>query len=217
MSNTSKGESGDQNSGQSNEENLLKSAADIALERSAAQGNGKDGEGSAAAAVSAKEIEELRAQAAKAKDLALRTQADLENYRKRVARERQDLIKSANEKLLLEILPALDSFEMGLQSVQKKDEKDPLLQGMEMVYSQFKQFLKSQGVVEVETVGKQFDPSVHEAVAHQESDLPEGQIVQQLRKGYRLQDKLLRAASVIVSKGKPEKKTEEVSSNAVSE
>jgi molecular chaperone GrpE len=202
--------------GEIHSENTLKSAADLALERAAEAKADDSPEQAQLSSILQKELDELREQAAKGKDhwdRLLRAQADLENYRKRVARERQDLIKTANEKLLSELLAPLDHFEMGLQSVQKND-KDPLRQGMEMVLAQFKQFLKSQGVTEIDAVGQKFDPALHEAVAEQESDSPEGQVIQQLRKGYRLQDKLLRPASVIVSKGKStaEKKTEEPTS-----
>jgi molecular chaperone GrpE len=71
-----------------------------------------------------------------------------------------------------------------------------------MIYSQFQQFLKSQGVSEIQAAGQTFDPSLHEAVAHEASDAPEGQVTQQIRKGYKLHEKVLRPATVIVSKGK---------------
>ncbi len=154
-----------------------------------------------------KELDELRAQAAKAQenwDRLLRAQADMDNYRKRMVRERQELVKAANENLLLELLTPLGHFEMGLQSAQQQSADDPLRQGMEMILAQFQQFLKSHGVSEIQSLGQPFDPALHEAVAHQESDAPEGEVIQQLRKGYRLNDKLLRAATVIVSKGKPD-------------
>ncbi len=160
------------------------------------------------AVISKKELEELRAQAAKAQEnweRLLRTQADLENHKKRVASERQELIKTANEKLFFELLTPLDHFEIGLQSVQSdpyKTTDDPLRKGMEMVLAQFQQFLKSHGVTEIQAVGQMFDPALHEAVAHQPSDTPEGQVIQQTRKGYRLNHKLLRPAAVVVSKGK---------------
>jgi molecular chaperone GrpE len=170
----------------------LKSAAEIAFEKAQqelAEGGSPGEDGG------------LREELHKMKENWLRTQADFDNYRKRVARERQDLIKTANEKLLSELLRALDSFEMGLQTLSSLEENNPVRQGMEMVYSQFQQFLKSQGVTEIETQGAEFDPSIHEAIGHQESVVPEGQIHQQVRKGYRMGDKLLRPASVIVSKG----------------
>lgn len=162
------------------------------------------------AMISQQELDALRVEAAKAKenlDRLLRSQADFDNYRKRVARERQELIRSANEKLLQELFTPLDHFEMGLQSVQPPNEvnaNDALRQGMEMVLSQFQQFLKSQGVVEIQASGQMFDPAQHEAVAHESADAPEGQVLRLLRKGYRCNDRLLRAASVVVSKGKLE-------------
>lgn len=180
----------------------LKSASEIALERAAAAqpAAGEEGLAGEGQAVS-QEIEALVAQAAKAQENWARTQADFDNFRKRTARERQELIKSANERLLQDLLAPLDHFEMGLQSAQKTSQDDPLRQGMEMVLAQFQQFLSSQGVTEIQALGQPFDPALHEAVAHQESPEPEGQVTQQLRKGYRLNDKLLRPASVIVSKG----------------
>jgi molecular chaperone GrpE len=174
----------------------LKSAAEIAAERAA---NNASAIAEAGDSVQ-QDIDQLRNALAKAQDNWVRTQADLDNYRKRVTRERQDLIKTANEKLLMDLLAPIDHFEMGLQTTQKNPE-DPLRQGMEMILAQFKQFLKTHGVTEIEAAGQTFDPALHEAVTYQESDQPEGQIVQQLRKGYRLNEKLLRPATVIVSKG----------------
>lgn len=172
----------------------LKSATDIALER--ASDVASDDSSSLS-----QELDDLRIKVKDHWDQLLRARADLDNYRKRAAREKQDLVKTANEKLLIELLSPLDHFEMGLQASPNTEPVDPFRQGMEMVLAQFHQFLKLQGVTEIQTTGQMFDPALHEAVAHQESDLPEGQIVQQLRKGYRLNDKLLRAATVVVSKG----------------
>ncbi|MBI4026837.1 MAG: nucleotide exchange factor GrpE [Verrucomicrobia bacterium] len=188
----------------------LKSAAEIALERPVETAKSPSpAEGAPMIEIPQKELEELRGQAARAKehwDRLLRTQADLENYRKRAARERQEWILSANEKLLMELLTPLDHFEMGLQSAQPSASGTPdsaLCQGMEMVLAQFQQFLKNQGITEIQAVGQMFDPALHEAVAHQESDQAEGRVIQQLRKGYRLRAKLFRSATVVVSKGKP--------------
>ena len=194
----------DHSSEETAEGSALKTAAEIAAERAAASKSESAGE--SAEKISQEELDELRSAAAKAQenwDRLLRLQADWDNYRKRATRERQDLIKTANEKLILDLLAPLDHFEMGLQSSQKSSPDDPLRQGMEMVLSQFRQFLKNQGVAEIDAQGQIFDPNLHEAVAHQESDLPEGHVIQQLRKGYRLHDKLLRPATVVVSKGKP--------------
>lgn len=202
---------GGQHSTKGEAASTLKTAAEIATERAVAKAEEQVSSDAAVAAtgLSLKEIDELRVQAAKAQenwDRLLRTQADLENYRKRVARERQDLVKSANEKLLLDLLVPLDHFEMGLQSAQSRGGEtaaDPLHKGMSMVLAQFQQFLKAHGITEIQALGQTFDPALHEAVAHQPSDAPEGQIIQQIRKGYRFNDRLLRAAAVVVSSGKP--------------
>jgi molecular chaperone GrpE len=180
----------------------LKSAAEIALERAAQAPKGK-AQGDAVS-LPRDEHDRLRADAAKAADhwdRLLRAQAEMENYRKRMAREKQDWIKSANEKLLAALLTPLDHFEMGLQAARQSSSFAALQEGMELVHAQFRGALQANGVTEIEAVGKPFDPAQHEAVAHQESDAPEGQVIQQLRKGYRLADRVLRAASVIVSKG----------------
>lgn len=183
----------------------LKSAAEIALERAATAS--EKGTGAGEMAVGRKEMDELRAKAAKAQenwDRFVRATADLDNYRKRVARERQDLLQTANEKLLRDLLPALDHFEMGLQTVAgQTGSLESLREGMQIVFGQFQQFLKSNGVEEIEAVGKAFDPALHEAVAYQEAVAPEGQVVQQTRKGYRMNSRILRAATVVVSKGMP--------------
>ncbi len=180
----------------------LKSAAEIALER-AADAPESEGEPESVALPRA-ELDRLRAEAAKAAehwDRLLRVQADLDNFRKRMAREKQDWIKSANERLLSALLTPLDHFEMGLDAARQSPSLEALLDGMRLVHSQFHDALRAQGVTEIEAVGEPFDPSRHEAVAQQESEAPEGQVIQQLRKGYRLHDRVLRATRVIVSKG----------------
>jgi molecular chaperone GrpE len=176
----------------------IKSAVEIAMERAAAAGHPEE------VAISSKDLEALRTEAAKAKenwDRFLRAQADLENYRKRAARERQELSQFANENLLRDLLTPLDHFEMGLKASAQTMPDDPMRQGMQMIFDQFQQFLKSHGVTEIEALGKPFDPAAHEAVSHLESDVPEGQVIEQTRRGYRLQGRVLRAAAVVVSKG----------------
>lgn len=145
-------------------------------------------------AVALAEIEKWR-------DLALRSQADLDNYRKRMAREKADAILYANVSLLGSLLPVLDNFEMGLQAARQEGEGNLIFQGMQMVRKQIDDFLAEQGVQPVSASGP-FDPNLHEAVQQVHSDtVPEGEIVDELRRGYRLNDRLLRAANVTVSKG----------------
>ena len=159
-----------------------------------------------AASVTPEQLEELKERAAKADehwDRLLRTTADFDNFKKRAARERAEAIQFANSALLQKLLPVLDSFEMALAAAQAaKDEKMNSLQtGITMVQSQLKNILLESGLEEIDAAGKPFDPAQHEAVSEQETaEVPEGQVVQQIRKGYKLRERLLRPAAVIVAK-----------------
>ena len=146
----------------------------------------------------------LLAEVAKWKDATLRAQAELDNYRKRVARERDEDFKRAQAVLLERLLPVLDNFDLGMMEVRKGDPKSPIVVGMEMIERQLKEFMSGSGVEMIETVGVKFDPNLHEAVSQEEdAKIPEGSIIRQLRRGFRLRDRLLRAAMVVVSKGAP--------------
>jgi molecular chaperone GrpE len=157
-------------------------------------------------ALSPTEIEELRTQAAKAKEhwgQLLRTAADFENFKKRAARERTEASRYATEGLLQKLLPVLDNLEMALGATELTPNaaSAALQTGVKMVHQQFKSALAEVGLEEIDARGKAFDPKEHEAVSQQETrELAEGQVVQQLRKGYRLHDRLLRPAAVIVAK-----------------
>ena len=147
-------------------------------------------------------LEEAIKEAAHWKDLAARNQAELDNYRKRMAREKSDAIKFANGSLLSELLPVIDSFQMGLTAAINEDPDSIISKGMEMVQKQLEEFFSSQGAVAISSVGKEFDPNLHEAISQESSDkVPNGHIITEIRKGYTLNDRLLRAANVIVSKG----------------
>jgi molecular chaperone GrpE len=152
------------------------------------------------------QLDELKQRAAKADenwDRLLRTTADFDNYKKRAVREKQDSIRFANENLLEKLVPVLDSFDMAMAAAQNSQADAPqsLRTGISMVYQQLRNALTEAGLEEVDATGKPFDPNLHEAVSQQESaELPEGQVVQQLRKGYKLRERLLRPATVVVSK-----------------
>ena len=147
-------------------------------------------------------LEESTKEAAHWKDLAARNQAELDNYRKRMAREKSDAIKFANGSLLSELLPVIDSFQMGLIAAINEDPDSIISKGMEMVQKQLEEFFSSQGAVAISSVGNEFDPNLHEAISQESSDeVPNGHIITEIRKGYTLNDRLLRAANVIVSKG----------------
>src|SRR2546427_9737428 len=155
--------------------------------------------------VNPEQLAELKERAAKADehwDRLLRTTADFENFKKRAAREKQDAIKFANETLLQKLIPALDNFDMALSAAQtaQTDSAQSLQTGINMIYQQLKSALLESGLEEVDATGKPFDPKLHEAVSQKETtEVPEGHVVQQLRKGYKLRDRLLRPASVIVA------------------
>jgi molecular chaperone GrpE len=145
-------------------------------------------------------LEAAQAEAAQWKDLAYRNAAELDNFRKRATREAQETRSYANADLLRSLFSILDNFEMGLEAARAESEKSMIFMGMSMVNRQFADFLREQGVQEVESLGKPFDPNIHDAVSQEVSaDVAEGHIIRVTRKGYKLKDRLLRAASVIVS------------------
>jgi molecular chaperone GrpE len=152
------------------------------------------------------EIDELKAQAAKGREhweQLLRTAADLENYKKRALRERQEAVQYANAGLLQKLIPILDNFDMAVAAANNAPGGSaPSLQtGVNMILSQLRTTLTEAGLEEIDAANQPFDPNFHEAVAQQESaEVPEGQVLQQLRKGYKLRDRLLRPATVIVAK-----------------
>ena len=156
--------------------------------------------------LSAEAIEELKSRATKADEnweRLLRTTADFDNFKKRAAREKQDALRYATEGLISKIIPVLDNFEMALAAAQNSSAEGlkSLQDGVTMIQSQLKSALTDSGLEEVDATGKPFDPNIHEAVSQQESDdVPEGHVLQQLRKGYKIRERLLRPATVVVAK-----------------
>jgi molecular chaperone GrpE len=157
------------------------------------------------------QIEEFKARAASAQenwDRLLRTTADFDNFKKRAARERTEAAQNAALSLIQKLLPILDGFDMAQSATQNAegDKLASLQTGVAMIQAQLKAFVTDAGVEEVDAAGKPFDPALHEAISEQESAaVPEGQVLQQLRKGYKMKDRLLRPATVIVAKS-PETK-----------
>jgi molecular chaperone GrpE len=162
--------------------------------------------------VSPQELENLKTAAAKADenwDKFLRAAADLENYRKRVGREKEELARFTSERVVSALLPVLDNLERALDSAEKNagaaspPGTDALLDGLRQVQAQFRRTLVEFGLQEVIAhAGHPFDPNLQEAVGQIESaEHPEGHIVEQLQRGYKLADRLLRPARVVVSKG----------------
>jgi molecular chaperone GrpE len=150
------------------------------------------------------EVEQLKARAAKADEnweRFVRMTADFDNYKKRAARERQEAISFANENLLSKLVPVLDAFEMAMAATNNESSAKSLQAGVQMISNQLKSVLAEAGLEEIDANGKPFDPNLHEAVSQQESaDVPEGQVIRQIRKGYKFRNRLMRPAGVIVAK-----------------
>jgi molecular chaperone GrpE len=152
------------------------------------------------------ELTELQNRAAKADDnweRLLRVTADFENFKKRAARERTEAAQFANAALLQKLLPILDNFEMAQTAAQSAQGGNlaSLEAGIAMIQQQLKSALAEAGLEEMDASDKPFDPAFHEAVSQQESDsVPEGQVIQQIRTGYKFRDRLLRPSAVIVAK-----------------
>jgi len=155
---------------------------------------------SAKAEALAKEEEPLRLQL-------MRLQADFDNFRKRQVRERAEWIIRANEDLFMELLPVLDHYEMGLKSAEDQQTDSSITEGFKLVYTQLLDLLGKHNVTPVDAIDEAFNPHVHEALTHMPSDKPTGTVIEQVRRGYMLGDKLLRAAQVVVSSGQPEEKS----------
>ena len=150
------------------------------------------------------QLAQTKAEMEKFRDLAFRSSADLDNYRKRMSKEREEAIKFANSSFLERLIPVLDNFEFGLQAARSASSPASILEGMTMVQKQFQDFLSSAGIEVIDATGQRFDPQVHEAIAQEENEhVPEGTVIRQLRRGYKLRDRLIRPANVVVSKGTP--------------
>jgi molecular chaperone GrpE len=166
--------------------------------------------------LSPEQIEDLKTRAAKADenwDRLLRTTADFENFKKRAAREKIESAQYANFTLLQKLLPILDNFEMALAAAQtatsarqtgataENGKLASLQSGVMMIQQQLNNALVEAGLEEIDATGKPFDPNFHEAISQQESaDTAEGNVLQQLRKGYKYKDRLLRPATVIIAR-----------------
>jgi molecular chaperone GrpE len=149
-------------------------------------------------------MESLQSDLDRFRDLALRSQADFENYKKRSTREKDDAIKYANSALLERLLPIVDNFDLGLAAARGEGQASPIYSGMSLVLKQLHDFLADNGLQVIEAVGKKFDPNLHEAIAHEPSrEIHEGAVIRQTRRGYRFKDRLLRPSSVVVSSGPP--------------
>ncbi len=157
------------------------------------------------------DIESLRKAIAEERDKAerylanwQRAQADLINYKKRVEQDKGEAIKFANATLILNLLPVLDDFERAFDSLPPQLSGLTWLDGIRLIYRKLQAVLEAQGVSQVKAIGEPFDPALHEAVTYAEGE--EGRVVAEFQKGYKLHDRLIRPALVMVGKGKEEEK-----------
>ncbi len=164
-------------------------------------------EAAAPAAVDvAAELEKQTAKAAELQDKLARTLAEWDNSRKRLAKEKEDAIRFANESLLETLIPVVDNFELGMMAAATAADAKSIAVGLQMVLGQMQNFLRESGLEPIDAAGKPFDPHRHEAVGHAPSEtVAEGTVLSQTRKGYLLKGKLIRPAMVTVSQGKPQK------------
>jgi molecular chaperone GrpE len=131
-----------------------------------------------------------------------RVAAEFENYRKRTARDQADFAARANERLVKELLPVLDDLGRALEAAEQHEEAK-LEEGVRLVHRQLAELLRKEGLAEIETDGR-FDPHVHEALLTQPSEAPEGSVIDVVQKGYRLGERVLRPARVVVAAAPPE-------------
>jgi molecular chaperone GrpE len=150
-------------------------------------------------------LAEARAEASRLKEAWMRTAADFDNFRKRARRELEDARKAGREDLLRDLLPVFDNLERGVQSAQQAADVKAVTDGLQMILKQFDATLARTGISRVETIGKSFDPGVHEAIQQVETgEHAPGTVVAEVQPGYMAGDRLIRAAMVVVAKPKPE-------------
>ena len=144
--------------------------------------------------------ERLQSELDKLKDTHLRLVAEYDNYRKRTLKEKSELIRSGGEKALTDLLPVVDDLDIALVNLDKATDLDALKEGMHLIYSKFVDYLSRQGVTVIETAEQPFDDELHEAIATfpAPEEALKGKIIDCVKKGYRLHDKVLRHASVVV-------------------
>lgn len=152
------------------------------------------------------EIAKIQQEVEEANDVMLRLAAELDNYKKRTAKERQSQIKYGAQGIVQGLLPILDNFERAIESASKSRDFDSFLKGVKMIFKQMYDTLETKGVNRIDAVGKVFDPTIHEAVMQVISEEhPENIVVEELQKGYMLHDRVIRPSMVAVSGGAKEK------------
>ncbi len=147
-----------------------------------------------------KEEEEYQQQINELQDKYVRLMAEFDNFRKRSLKERMELLKSAGEDVLINVLPVMDDFERGLIAIEKSNDIESVKQGIQLIYNKFKDFLTQRGVKEIEAQNQDFNVDIHEAITKipaPEENL-KGKVVDVIQKGYYLNDKVIRYAKVVI-------------------
>jgi len=153
----------------------------------------------------AKKVQDAYSQNEDFQDKYVRVLADLENLKRRQIKEREEAVQRTRSQIIGDLLPTLDAFQMGMQEVEKDEATKNIFIGISMAYKQMESILGEYGLELIDPVGNEFDPKYHEALSHQVSEeVEEGFIIQTIRTGYKMKDKLLRPASVIISQGSKE-------------
>jgi len=151
------------------------------------------------------ELEALRVESAEHRDRAMRAQAEFDNFRKRITREREEERRRASERLVSELLPALDNLERAIEHTTAGGDLKHLLAGVEAVHAQILGVLGKEGVSVIDPTGEHFDPMVQQAVSQREdASVPEGTVIEVFQKGYSLGERVIRSAMVVVSTGGPQ-------------
>ncbi|OQY09983.1 MAG: nucleotide exchange factor GrpE [Fusobacteriia bacterium 4572_132] len=149
------------------------------------------------------ELEEAKKEIAKWKDSYMRKIAEFENIKKRLQREKEEFVKYASEKLVVKVLEAVDNLERAIESSKKNQDFDSLVTGVEMTLNQMHKLLKDEGVEPLESEGKEFDPYQHHAMMQEQNEeFEHNTVIQELQKGYKMKDKVIRPALVKVAKNK---------------
>lgn len=147
-----------------------------------------------------KEIEQLKAEKAELNDRFLRLFSEFDNYKKRVSKEKLDLIATASEKVLVSLLPVIDDFERAIAANEKADNIDSIKEGFNLIYNKLVQMMKRFDVEEIQAKGEEFNTDFHEAVTHfpAQKEEDKGKVIDVTEKGYKLKDKVIRFAKVVV-------------------
>ena len=147
-----------------------------------------------------KEIEQLKAEKAELNDRFLRLFSEFDNYKKRVSKEKLDLISTASEKVLVSLLPVIDDFERAIAANEKADNIDSIKEGFNLIYNKLVQMMKRFDVEEIQAKGEEFNTDFHEAVTHfpAQKEEDKGKVMDVTEKGYKLKDKVIRYAKVVV-------------------